>query len=146
MVLKPKHKVIAGRILRASPMVIIAAVLLYGAAVSGNPTPAVLGTALMLIAIVWVANLISTRLQLHDGGLSMWGLLDRRIVRVSAITGVIPVSLAVLRQSVPFIRGSTHHILEVIVASAPTGIWLNPRLYGGDEIRVLLDAIHLTPT
>jgi hypothetical protein len=126
-------------------MVILAAVLLYAAAVSGKATPSVIGIASILVAIAWVANLISTRIQLQDGVLSTWSLLDRRRVRVSAITGVVPVSVAVVRQSVPFIRGSTSHILDVVNAKGSTGIWLNPRVYGDDEIRALLAAINLTP-
>lgn len=144
MILRPTGQALLKAALRAALMVIPGGVLLYAASASGVIVPGVLGALLFFLGLLIFGNPALSHLQFASGVLAGKSLLDRRVIQVDKITKIVPVNLTYRRTLLmPWKRSA--RMFEVCTEEGPTGLWLNPNLYGEEPIERLIQAIGIEP-
>jgi len=125
-------------------MVLPGALLVYAAWSSGGIVPALFGTPLILLGLLIFANLAWSNLRLDSGVLRGRTLLGRRVVPVAEIARIVPVNLTYRRTPLmPWKR--TAKMFDVCTKDGPSGLWLNPNLYGEQPVRRLIQALGVEP-
>jgi hypothetical protein len=125
-------------------MVLPGALLVYAAWSSGVIVPGLLGTPLILLGLLIFANPAWSNLKLASGMLVGRSLLGRRAIPVDQITRIVPVRLTYQRTILmPWKRSA--EMFDVCTKDGPTGLWLNPNLYGAAPIQNLVQAIGREP-
>lgn len=125
-------------------MVLPGALLVYAAWSSGVVAPGLFGAPLILLGLLIFLNPAFSKLQLDSGVLTGRSLLDRRVIQVRDIARIVPIRLTYRRTLLmPWTRSA--EMFEVCAKDGPTGLWLNPSLYGIGSIQGLIQAIGIEP-
>ena len=125
-------------------MVLPGGLLVYAAWSSAVILPGLIGAPLILLGLLIFANPALSKLQLDSGFLTGKSLLDRRVIPVDQITRIVPVNLRYRRTLLmPWKRSAK--MFDVYMKDGPTGLWLNPNLYGEEPIQRLIQAIGVEP-
>jgi hypothetical protein len=107
-------------------------------------TPALFGGLLAALGLFAFANTAASTFRLDSGTLTGRSLLNRVEVPVDQITGVVPIDLTHLR-TILMLWNRRARIYDVCTSSGPTGLRLNPYLYGDRPLYALLRQIHVGP-
>jgi hypothetical protein len=144
VILRPTRRSIAGSAARAVLMALPGLLLACAAVTSRVIIPAIVGTPLIALGALMFANAALARLRLESSVLTARSLLGRITVPVNQITRVVPINLSYRRSLLmPWKRSA--RMFDVCTHDGPTGIWLNPNVYGEGPIKSLIDAMHIEP-
>ncbi len=149
MVLRPRWIVVAGQALRALPIATVGAVAAYGAGSAGKPIGVLIGIPMIGLAVFMILNRLTVRVRLADGMLTSRSLFEKHSVAVSDVTRLVPVELTIQFTSWPNRllnnRLSKGRFLDVRTEHGSTGIWLNPHVFGADNVQALINKLSLDP-
>ena len=120
------------------------ALLVYAAWSSGVIVPAVFGTPLILLGLLIFANPAWSSLRLDSGDLRGQSLLGRRVIPVAEIARIVPINLTYRRTPLMPWKRSVK-VFEVCTKDGPSGLWLNPSLYGEEPVQRLIQALGVEP-
>jgi hypothetical protein len=144
VILRPTRRSLVNSAARAAVMALPGLLLVYAALASKVIIPAIVGTPLIALAVLMFANAALARLQLESNVLIARSLLGKITVPLNQITRVVPVNLS-YRRSVLMPLKRSARMFDVCTSDGPTGIWLNPNVYGDGPIQGLIEAMHIEP-
>lgn len=144
MILRPTGRALINAGLRSTVSAVPGLLLVYAAWSSAVIVPAIFGTPLIILGLVIFANAAFASVQLEAGVLTGRSLLGRIAVRVDQISKIVPINLSYRRTLLmPWNRRAK--MFDVCTIHGPTGLWLNPNVYGERPIEQLIHAVGVVP-
>ena len=120
-------------------------ILLIYAGWSSRVLPlALLGGSLAVLGLFAFANTAASTFRLDGGTLTSRSLLTRVEVPVDQIARVVSIDLT-YRRTILMPWNRTARMFEVCTSDGPTGLRLNPNLYGDRPLYTLLSQLHVGP-
>jgi len=126
--------------------------LVYAAIASRVILPAVFGAPLAALGLFAFANAAFASVRLDSGVLIGRSLLGRIAVRVDEITRIVPINLSYLPTpdwplGLLLVMGRSRpaRMFDVCTGDGPTGLWLNPNVYGKQAIQDLIRTMQIEP-
>jgi len=153
VIIRPTPRALLNAAIRYAVMAVPGLLLVYAAVASRVILPGVFGVPLAALGLFAFANAAFASIRFESGVLIGRSLLGRIAVRVDEITRIVPINLSyrpmpvwplvglwlVMRWSRPA------RMFDVCTRDGPTGLWLNPNVYGEQAVQNLLRTMHIEP-
>jgi hypothetical protein len=146
LILRPAGSAIRWQFVRALPIAGLGAVFVLAGISSGNLVPWLLAVALVALSLLIAGNLLFAYIRLEGGVLTSATLLNRRSVNVAEITAIVPFHPTFIWHSRLRDRRSHLPVCDVRKEQGSAGIWLNPEVYGEQQMAALIDTLSKSPS